>query len=262
MKTFGSIRCRVVSVAAVTVLLYMVCPQLLSAQDRIYFRDKSSVEAVVLEINEEDVLYKAFDNQNGPQYRVGIDKVSRIVFSNGKEQVFDRRPWNDDIFSSYAAVPGLMDYRFGHYYIGMTRITSEDLIDYIGYTNFGSRYIRAKRQFTAGFTLTCAGAGLVLGGALLHISSSAGPSSVGTGGFSDMAAGYDDAESAIYTAFYVLGAASLGTGIPLLVSGNRKLSQIADEYNSRYGYSSLGEKRNSLVLGACRSGGVGFAFNF
>ena len=38
-------------------------------QDIIHTIDGRSIEAKILEINDDDILYKTFDNQDGPDYR-------------------------------------------------------------------------------------------------------------------------------------------------------------------------------------------------
>lgn len=59
-----------------------------SAQDIIITRESDIIRAVVKEIDENDIVYKDFDNQDGPVYRIGQSKVLKIRFQNGKEQEF------------------------------------------------------------------------------------------------------------------------------------------------------------------------------
>ena len=131
-------------------MVISVC-SLASGQDRIYFRDAAPVDASVREIGDDYVLYKAWDNLGGPDFRVSLMR-------SAADSMFD---------------------------------------------------------------------------------------------------------DSLYVASYVLGAAGLASGIPLLVKGNRKLDAIADDYNRRNGYS-LGPRHveKSLTVGQCHSGGVGLAFNF
>ena len=142
-------------------MVISVC-SLASGQDRIYFRDAAPVDASVREIGDDYVLYKAWDNLGGPDFRVSLMR-------SAADSMFD-------------------------------------------------------------------------------------DSAFGSSGGSD---------TGLYVASYVLGAAGLASGIPLLVKGNRKLDAIADDYNRRNGYS-LGPRHveKSLTVGQCHSGGVGLAFNF
>lgn len=58
------------------------------AQDIIHTIDGRSIEAKVLEINDDDILYKTFDNLEGPDYRMSVTRVACIVFQNGTEKSF------------------------------------------------------------------------------------------------------------------------------------------------------------------------------
>lgn len=58
------------------------------AQDIILMKDNTLVRAVVQEINDDSVVYRDFNNQNGPLYRVSISRIAKIQFQNGTEQVF------------------------------------------------------------------------------------------------------------------------------------------------------------------------------
>lgn len=242
-------------------MVISVC-SLASGQDRIYFRDAAPVDASVREIGDDYVLYKAWDNLGGPDFRVSLMRVDRIVFENGTESVFmDGKPVSgpDALMFSGAVVPGRLDYRHGRYYLGVSVVTPEQMMDYIGYKNYGSTYLKARRQYMAGLYLTCIGGAFLLAGIVTHAASSAADSMFDDSGFGPSGG----ADAGLYVASYVLGAAGLASGIPLLVKGNRKLDAIADDYNRRNGYSlGQGHVEKSLTVGQCRSGGVGLAFNF
>ena len=60
------------------------------AQDVIMTRDYSVVNALVSEIGDDYVTYKAFDNQGGPNIKISTKNVFKITFQNGSEQLFRR----------------------------------------------------------------------------------------------------------------------------------------------------------------------------
>ncbi len=69
--------------------------------------------------------------------------------------------------------------------------------------------------------------------------------------------------TALYAVGYVVGAACLGAGIPLWVKGNKKLGEIADDYNRNYGTPRRSPgSGTSLNLGPTHSGGLGLSLNF
>ena len=84
-------------------LLMAVCTQGF-AQDIIHTFDSAPIEAKVLEIGESSILYKAYNNPDGPNYRMSVDRIVRIVFENGTERVFARP-------NLFATSP----YRYDHY---------------------------------------------------------------------------------------------------------------------------------------------------
>lgn len=60
----------------------------LFAQDVIYKKDKTKIDAKVLEIGTSDVKYKPSANPDGPVYTINKFEISTIVFQNGTFEVF------------------------------------------------------------------------------------------------------------------------------------------------------------------------------
>ena len=59
-----------------------------SAQDIIMTKAGKDIAAKVLEISDEEVTYKMFENQEGPTIRISTDKLMKIIFENGSEYAF------------------------------------------------------------------------------------------------------------------------------------------------------------------------------
>lgn len=236
------------------------------AQDVIHTLDSRPIEAKVIEITDDYIRYKTFDNLEGPDYRMSVSRIARIVFENGTEKVFAPAtvivpgPYSYDYYGPY----GPLEYRWGHYYDRRGRVYAEQLRDYMGVSLYGSEYLKAQSQYQWGMWLTLGGATLlvssIVGGAMLsdYNNSTADINShmsqYGMGGNSS------SGEEAIYIAGGIAGAACIGVGIPLWVKGNRRLNRIADDYNQRYGGRGYGSKA-SLNLGATGSG-FGLALSF
>ena len=236
------------------------------AQDIIHKIDGQTIEAKVLQITDENILYKTFDNLDGPDYLISVDRVTRIVFENGTEKTFAPSaplvpgPYAYDYYDLY----GPLEYRWGNYYDRYGRICSDRLYDYLGVSLYGSKYRKAQNQLQWGLWLTMGGAALlttsIVCGAMqadynrstawMHSQFS----NYGTRG-SDSAA-----EDAVNIAAGIAGAAGLGCGITLLIKGNRKMNEIADDFNQKYGRSGYGSKA-SVNIGSTAHG-VGFALNF
>jgi len=62
------------------------------AQDVIYFKDKSTQQAKILEVNIDKVRYKKSEILNGPTYEVLKNEVTKIQYSNGFVDYFVSKP--------------------------------------------------------------------------------------------------------------------------------------------------------------------------
>lgn len=240
--------------------LFILLGGSVSAQDMIHTMDGCVIEAEVLEIGERDILYKAFDNPDGPDYRLSTARVAYIVFENGTRQDFTRAvpllpgPWPD----YYEEDPYELEYRWGGYYCNHRRISGQTLADYIGYSLYGGDYRRAKSQFIWGYSLTSLGLAAVVTTLVVQLMEEDSERFMREN--MTMLKSDSSSSPAGYIAGYAIGAACLGAGIPLWVSGNRKLGRIADDYNRNYGRSRPGYGA-SVTVGPTASG-VGLAFNF
>lgn len=70
-------------------LILLCCAQTLLAQDIITLKTGKEIKAKVLELNDEEIKYKRFENLEGPQYVLQLSKVLKIRYENGFEEVFD-----------------------------------------------------------------------------------------------------------------------------------------------------------------------------
>lgn len=200
----------------------------LSAQDKIYFIDSRVVDALVDEVGEDMVYYRAFANQYGPTYSASVYSIVKIVYQNGYVQEFGLAA----ISPLLAGTAGVMRYEKGRLYLGSRTPLGEMQADQIAFNLYGDQYSKGRRRITTGSTIMwICGASLVAG--LVGFASYGEPEGCGllTG----------------------IGVAGLGAGIPIYFSGKKMLKGIADDYNAKRGAT--------LTVGPCRSG-VGLALNF
>ena len=270
-KSIWHISCRRRNEKHITMRQSNICAALLAivccgvcarAQDRIHLVDSRRViEAKVIEIGEVDLLYKLYNNLDGPDYRLSLSRIASIDFENGTRQVFAGQsasgPYVDGYIDGYD--DGLLDYRWGGYYLGNRRLRGQDLTDYIGYSLYGGKYRKANNQYFWGAALTGIGVLILVGTVTDQLYQSKFNNDPA---FQDKF--YKDHHSNDKTIGYILGyaagAACLGTGIPLWRKADRTLNEIADDYNRNYGRRNLGYS-SSLSVGSTRSG-IGLAFNF
>ncbi len=79
----------------------------LQAQDVIVRKDGSQIQAVVIEIDSRQVKYKRFDNQDGPMYSESKNRVRKIKYANGSEDIFAKENivWIQDEEGAYRQIP-------------------------------------------------------------------------------------------------------------------------------------------------------------
>ena len=228
------------------------------AQDIIHTVDLRSIEANVLEITDDYVRYKTFDNLEGPDYRMSVSRIIRIVFENGTEKVFTQTSPFASSYYSYSRDFSPISYRRGYYYDRYGRI-GVDRMDELGIALYGSDYRKAKMKTYWGMSLTVLGSAMVIssivGSAMIRDYNRSEPH---WGGHWDEHSGVSND---IEVFFGIAGAGCLGAGIPLWISGNRKLNKIADDYNKQYRSNNGYGYAPSVEL---RSGGngIGLALRF
>lgn len=238
----------------IIILMSLMSFQTVMAQDIIHTYDSAPIKAKILEIGDNYLYYKTWDNPDGPLYNMSLSRVTRIVFENGTTKVFTQiSPYIGP--GPYGAYP--LDYRWGSYYSPYGRISPGNLSDYLGYTLYGSEYMKARNQFSWGFALTGMGVGGLLISITAHLASIEMDSMPGFDNFQPSRSG----SNAGIAVGYVLSAGCIGAGIPLWVKGSKGLRKIADDYNRTYiNPGSTGTNPN-LSLGTTRNG-IGLAFNF
>lgn len=69
-------------------LVFMISLSLATAQDFIHLNDSTIIMANVTEINDVYVVYKKFENINGPSYKIKVKNISHIIYQNGSSDNF------------------------------------------------------------------------------------------------------------------------------------------------------------------------------
>lgn len=60
----------------------------LQAQDKVYRKTGDVVAAKIIEVNDEFVVYKMFNNLEGPNYKLRKDAIDKVVYENGSTETF------------------------------------------------------------------------------------------------------------------------------------------------------------------------------
>lgn len=214
------------------------------AQDIIHTLDQRPIEAKVLEITDDYVRYKTFNNLEGPDYRMSVNRIMRIVFENGTEKSFVNTPL------AATSLYGPVRYRHGRYY-DYRGVPVDSYDYYMGVALYGSDYTKARSRLFWGISLTGLGAALVTASAV-------GSSMVAD--YNRGVSGYGRVSNDTETILGVMGAACLGAGIPLWISGNRKFNKIADDYNRNYGRGNVGYAPSLQLKSGANGVGLSLCF--
>ena len=68
-------------------VLVLFCQSAFS-QDKIYRKNGKVVEAKIVEVGVDEIKYREFSNPDGPIYVLESDRISKIVYANGKTEKF------------------------------------------------------------------------------------------------------------------------------------------------------------------------------
>ena len=106
--------------ASIIIAASLITSRASMAQDIIHTYDSAPIKAKVLEIGDDYMYYKTWDNPEGPLYNMSLSRVLKIVFENGTTKTF--APVSPYITPGpYGTYP--LDYRWGHYYGPYGRIS-------------------------------------------------------------------------------------------------------------------------------------------
>lgn len=224
-------------------------------QDIIHTKDQRTIEARVLEIGEETLRYKLFINLEGPDFMMSVSRVDWIEFENGTSWqasaagVQEEEEPVDDI--------GPISYRWGHFYSPYGILYDDDLDYYLGMSMFGSDYRKALSRYSWGEWLTVGGAMTIASCIIAGIADSGLDRIANYHGMQPSGSG-----DGVISATALFGAVCLGAGIPLWISGNRRLNQLADEYNQSHRGRSYGSAAPATLQFGPTRNGLGLALNF
>ena len=263
----------------IAAIALVFAPIVAKAQDIITKTDETTISARVIEIGETTITYRAWDNLEGPVYKVSRSTVSKITFENGKIEYFSAQPKYEQpatapvvntspiVNASPVTSQGVLTYSRGDFSLNGEKISAEQVRRLIGEDIYTSTYESAVKQRKLGNALTMAGAittgagvGLFcvgLFGSALFVTDTfyydpENPSHTWGHTYSyddnlDKTRPYIIAGSALMSA----GLLILGGGITFSTIGNKRLDWIATDYNQKnrnYSYLNFGPTKNGVGL--------------
>lgn len=88
-------------------LFFLFAAMLACAQDQIFKKDNTKVDAKIIEINQTEIKYKLFTYQEGPTIVLSKSDVAMIIYQNGSHEVFNATAAPTE---SIVPEPGYRDY--------------------------------------------------------------------------------------------------------------------------------------------------------
>lgn len=67
---------------------FVLFANLVNAQDQLFKKDNSKLLIKIVEVNPDEIKYRAFDNQDGPTYSESKANVSMIIYEDGSHETF------------------------------------------------------------------------------------------------------------------------------------------------------------------------------
>lgn len=223
----------------------------LRAQDIIIKNNGDEIKSKVIEINDNEIKYKTFENLDGPLYTMKKSEVFMIRYQNGGKDVFTRNqqeyPTNYNNQQGYYmsgsnSNVGLLSYtRFDEVTMDGKSLTKEELENMFrkscptSLELFNSGY--AKRK--TGSILLCIGLPLLAASIPLYI--------------------VDDDLYIFASACDIVGTTLFFTSIGLKSAGKARIVNSYKEYNNQV---SRGSNAVSLNFGVSSTGGIGVSLRF
>lgn len=223
----------------------------LSAQDVIFTRDGREIQAKVLEVGTEEIVYRKWNNPDGPEYHLRLSDILEIRYENGDVESYApsvdgeagmvRRfrgqvgGYDTDLYF-YSEYPEGRLYRSGALImvrgvsVSPGAVLDSDLYD---------RWRSGESMRLWGMASWATGSGLLLGALPMALVDS----------------GLNNGSLACI----LTGGLLVLVGVPLHVSGNSMLESVVDEQNARREPGAAFAP--SFNFGAQRHG-IGFALNF
>lgn len=216
----------------------------LKAQDIIVMKDNTTISTVVKEIGEDYVLYKSFDNQEGPDYRISLSKVQKIKYSNGKEDSFTT--------VSTKSYGGVMTKKGDYLRLDGRKLHDDEVESIIGSDVYNATYVGARKQIKTANTLLITGAASAIGGLALYVyADNKWYDALDSHGDTDKY----EALCSVGSAILIAGCFCLDACIPISIIGSSRMKWIASDYNQR------AASHASLNVGLQKHG-LGLALNF
>lgn len=151
----------------------MLVVNVAQSQDYLYLINSDTIKSKVLEVNENDVKYKDFENPDGPVYTINKSRIDKIIYQNGKVDYFNSVA-TDNNQNSNQNLPKLLSFD------ELMNLNDNDKEAYLSTINVYSiyeKFLRGNEMTKHGIKLRNSGWFFTLSGALFVTLSGLGSNS-------------------------------------------------------------------------------------
>jgi len=226
--------------------LFAFASTVLNAQDIIVKQNGDELQSKVIEINDTEVKYKAFDNLDGPLYVIKKIDIFMIKYQNGTKEIFTNRSTDNQtaVFRT-DEIPNNTNYsyltykKFDEVYMNGRRLTIEEIEEL-----FEKNEPIALNLFKTGLGKRKTGITLLSIGVPLFILS--------------IPVGYFSSSTGLIAIMDITGTALIITSICFTTSGKARIKNSYKEYNN-----SISRRRNNVSLNfGVVNNGIGVSLRF
>lgn len=236
------------------------------AQDVIVQKDGTTIQAKVLKVNQSEVEYKMFNNQNGPTYKISTTGLQSINYENGSKDSFVTPNYNPNIVTNETATQFSNDEKLLDIYKNRNKkILTPEMLYKKGKHKKVAGYIVGSTLFAVGIASIIVGSkveeyeeSLLVYGSINEIRHSKI---------------YNSDRDVYFYGGYVAMAGAVAIGVPLIVKGSslqkksreqiHSVSAVSQNINFDNGASlNIGVDVMSNDLSYEKTPGIGLRFNF
>jgi len=212
------------------------------AQDIITLKNGEDIQALVQEINDDNIKYKKFDNPNGPNYTLKKSEIFMIRYKNGSKDVF---PTESTATSSKSEQkPSVNDLRTEFHRIGRNDIEMLDFFETNNYMKHYNDFKSANNRGKVGGGIFGAGLGLLIVGVIVVPLA-------------------DDEIVATLGSYYIVGGCVLSiVGIPIMATAGGAKRRIKNDFERTYLNNDYSLRQQPTLNFGFTSRGLGVALKF
>ena len=211
------------------------------AQDIIVKKDGTNIRSIINEVSDSEIVYKLFDNSEGPVYRVSKTNVAKIIFSNGYIEEINSVENNQSAYAPVYVTTGVIDVFKGRLLHNGHKL-SEGEIQRV----FGEDVLKQYRQITkkrrGGIAGIAVGSSLIAGGvSMLGVGASRVQSSWDYDYDYYDDGGYEGSVALTVVGCLCIagGSCGLGVGLSKYLKSEKSLEKISSDYNLKHYYAKI-----------------------